>query len=319
MKIVNLILILIIPALGLSQNKKNMEGPICLKNKDLEVCIDRPLENYNFSRFDWTGKIVSVRYKGISVTGSEKMNPENTNKIGQGLYNEFGLDMPIGFNETTEGGWFHKIGIGALKKTDADYAFYKEYEIQPASFTVTVEEERLVIGCNHQNINGYAYALTKEIELKKDGFKIKYRLVNTGEKVIRTNEYNHNFLAINEELMGSEYVLKFHFNLNSEEFDATVNKEGKVEITQKEITFNNTPEEQFFFSNLTGSEYVDAYWELRNTKNKIGISETGSFQTNQINVWGWKHVISPELFYEINIKPGDSIEWSRTYHIYKIN
>ena len=31
-----------------------------LKNKNLEIQIDLPAENYNFSRFDWTGNIVSV-------------------------------------------------------------------------------------------------------------------------------------------------------------------------------------------------------------------------------------------------------------------
>jgi len=45
--------------------------------------------------------------------------------------------------------------------------------------------------------------------------------------------------------------------------------------------------------------HVAAFWELINTKNKIGISETGSFNTTRVNLWGWKHVISPELFYDI--------------------
>ena len=32
-----------------------------LKNENLELHIDTPFENYNFSRFDWTGKIIKVK------------------------------------------------------------------------------------------------------------------------------------------------------------------------------------------------------------------------------------------------------------------
>ena len=97
-----------------------------------------------------------------------------------------------------------------------------------------------------------------------------------------------------------------------------MNPEQKVANGSKEITFKSVPKEQFFFSNLTGNEKVNAGWELINLDHKIGISETGNFQTNKVNLWGWKHVISPELFFNINIKPGQSIEWSRTYNVYHV-
>jgi hypothetical protein len=290
-----------------------------LKNKNLEIQIELPLENYNFSRFDWTGKIVAVRYKGVYVSGVEELDQESNSSLGKGFYNEFGMDNPIAFNETAEGDWFHKIGIGALKKESNQYDFSTEYKIQPATFEFSFEENKVFIECKSQKINGYSYELKKEIELLENGFKIVYRLHNTGEKTIITNEYNHNFLAINEELIGSEYILRFPFHLVPELFDATVNTEGNVKIGKNEITFINTPEKQFFFSNISGGEHVAAFWELINTKNKIGISETGSFNTTRVNLWGWKHVISPELFYDIDIKPEQVIEWSRTYNVFEIN
>ncbi len=146
--------------------------------------------------------------------------------------------------------------------------------------------------------------MKKEIELHENSFTIKYYLQNTGEKDIITNEYVHNFTAINNDSIGDNYILKFPFQLKPELFEETVNPEQKVDIGQNEIKFNSTPKEQFFFSNLTGGENVDAAWELINLESKIGISETGSFQTNKVNLWGWKHVISPELFFNIFIKPG---------------
>ena len=319
MKINVLFLLLIMPFPVSSQPIKTTIITHILKNKNLEIQIDLPLANYNFSRFDWTGKITSVRYKNMYISSAEHLNIEDDNKAGKGFYNEFGINAAIGYDETLEGNWFHKIGVGLLKKERGDYLFSKTYEIQPADFNVTTKKDKIIICCKSKCINGFAYVLKKEIELVKSGFIIKYHLKNMGEQTIITNEYDHNFIAINKELIGCDYILKFPFIIKPELFEGNVNPEGKVEIGETEITFNATPKEQFFFSNLTGGEKVDASWELINTKNKIGIRETGSFKTTGVNLWGWKHVISPELCFDICVKPGEEIEWSRTYDVFEIN
>jgi len=289
-----------------------------LKNKNLEIHIDLPIENYNFSRFDWTGKIVEVKFQNIQLSSIESTDCQNEHYFGKGFYNEFGINTALGFDETDIGGWFHKIGVGLLKKDDTQYLFSKNYEIKPAEFKIIYESNRLLISCKSKAINGYSYLLKKEIELQENSFTIKYCLQNTGEKDIITDEYVHNFAAINKELIGNNYILKFPFQLKPELFSDTVNPEQKVDIGQNHIKFNSSPKEQFFFSNLTGSENVDAQWELINLKSKIGISETGSFQTNKVNLWGTKHVISPELFFNISIKPSQSTEWTRNYNVYKV-
>ncbi|QQS51813.1 MAG: hypothetical protein IPM71_03565 [Bacteroidota bacterium] len=290
-----------------------------LKNKNLEIHIDLPLENYNFSRFDWTGKIVDVKFQNIQISNNECSDFVNENYFGKGFYNEFGIETALGFDETNIGGWFHKPGVGLLKKEDSIYQFSKKYEIKPAEFEIISEPNSLKIICKSEDVNGYSYLLKKEIELHTSGFIIKYYLKNTGEKDITTDEYGHNFIAINRELIGKNYILKFPFQLKPELFGETVNTEQKVIIGQNEIKFIGTPREQFFFSNLTSNENVDAKWELINLESKIGISETGSFLTNKVNLWGSTHVISPELFFKIFIKPGQSIQWSRLYEIFKVN
>ena len=112
-------------------------------------------------------------------------------------------------------------------------------------------------------------------------------------------------------------MLKFPFELKPEVFGVTVNPEQILEIGQKEIRFNRTPKMSFFFSNLSGNKEVNSKWELINLNNNITISKTGSFKTSKVNLWGFKHVISPELFFDIFIKPGESTACSRTYNFYK--
>lgn len=292
--------------------------PHVLKNKNLEIHFDLPNENYNFSRFDWTGKIVEVKFQGLSLSSLECTDGENENHFGKGFYNEFGIDAALGFDEAEIGGWFHKIGVGLLKKDSPKYLFSKPYEIQAAQFKSIVEFDRISITCKSDTVNGYSYILEKTIELQESSFTIKYQLQNTGKKDITTTEYVHNFTAINKALISKDYLLKFPFRIKPERFGETVNPEQKVDIQPKEIMFNGTPKEPFFFSNLTGSEMVDAAWELSNRKHNIGISETGSFQTNKVNLWGWTHVISPELFFDIFIKPGQSRSWARRYELFRL-
>jgi|TARA_B110000858_G_scaffold70484_1_gene81914 hypothetical protein len=286
-----------------------------LKNKNLEIQIDLPAENYNFSRFDWTGNIVSVKFKNIQLASTESITYENEMQNGKGFYNEFGIDTALGFNEAVIGDWFHKIGVGLLKKDNEEYIFNRNYEIKPADFEIKYTSNTILITCKSEFNNGYSYVLKKEIKLEKHGFTINYDLENTGEKEIITDEYVHNFIAINKEIIGRNYVLKFPFKLMPAFFLETVNPEQKVTIGQTDVTFNDSPKEQFFFSNLTGYKNVKPQWELKNLESKISISETGSFHTNKVNLWGWKHVISPELFIDISIKPGQNANWTRDYKI----
>lgn len=290
-----------------------------LKNNHLELHIDAPTENYSCTRFDWTGKISQLKFQNIPLTTIENTNLINTACFGKGFYNEFGIDTPLGFHETAIGGWFHKIGIGLLKKENEQYLFHKKYAVKPAKFSVSTEANAVIIHCTSEAFNGYSYKLTKEIKLYSSSFTIKYTLHNTGEKEIVTDEYVHNFMATDNALKGKEYALEFPFKLEPPLFDETVNTEQKVTIGSNRIIFKETPKEQFFFSNLSGGKLENAAWTLLNSNTKIGIQETGNFQTNKINVWGWGHVISPELFFKINIKAGKALEWTRTFEVFKIN
>ena len=290
-----------------------------IKNNTLEVAIDTPLEKYKGSRFDWSGKISSIKFENLPLTTVEDTESKNINFLGKGLYNEFGITSPVGFEETPVGGWFHKIGVGLLKKQHKEYLFHRNHLIKPANLDITYKNQKIKIICKSELINGYCYVLKKEITISENSFTIDYLLQNTGEKKIVTDEYVHNFIAINNALIDKDYTLKFPFPINPSLFDETVNGENKVEIGLDNITFNKTPEKQFFFSNLTGGKELQAEWMLTNLKTGVGIKEVGNFKTNKINLWGWGHVISPELFFKISVDPKKTIEWSRKFEVFKIN
>ena len=56
-----------------------------LKNKNLEIHIDLPSEGYQQIRFDWTGKIVKVKFQNILVSGLE--HNDGDENCGKGFLN----------------------------------------------------------------------------------------------------------------------------------------------------------------------------------------------------------------------------------------
>ncbi|MCA0133498.1 hypothetical protein [Winogradskyella alexanderae] len=290
-----------------------------LKNKNLELHIDDPLKHYDFPRFDWTGKLTLLKYKGVLVSGNEKIKANEIEQFGRGFYNEFGINTPIGFDEIAIDDWFHKIGVGLLRKDKPHYFFLNNYDTDPAIFNVKAKDNSIVMSCKGQFKNGYAYLLEKKINLLENGFIVHYTLKNSGDKPIVTKEYNHNFLAINNNLIGKDYRLSFDFEINPSTFNDLVNPNNVMTLNGQHIMFKHKPESDFFISNISGGKLVKAKWCLEDTKNKIGITEEANFKTNSINLWGCGHVISPELFIDINIAPSTSKSWTRQYSIYQLD
>ncbi len=291
--------------------------PIILSNNILKLEIQKPGEKYHGSRFDWTGQIIQIIYKNRhSFCSNESQLSENEDKLGRGLYNEFGIDKPIGYDDCKPGEQFPKIGIGMLKKeSNEHYNFFHTYQIIPANFNYIFSDNSITFYAETGIVNGYGFKLAKEIHLNASCFSIHYELFNTGTKAILTNEYVHNFLSVNNQLIDKSYQLKFsaHLNLAGE----IVNPENKVVINEKAISFTDKVQEEFFFSEMMPVKENGASWKLENEIEKIGIEEKVDFTPKRINLWGKKHVVSPEIFFEINVEPGRSISWKRDYRIYE--
>ena len=179
---------------------------------------------------------MSIKFKNILVSTVEDIDCGNEHLFGKGFYNEFGIHTALGFEDAKIGDWFHKIGVGLLKKDSNEYMFNNKYEINPAKFETTNNTNSFLITCTSDTINGYSYLLIKKIELFKCHFTITYNLKNTGEKNIVTDEYVHNFSSINNELMGTNYELKFPLELKPELFHSISIKPG--ESNKKTRTYN---------------------------------------------------------------------------------
>lgn len=298
-------------------DEKENRMPHFLRNQHIELLVDLPDEGYRRPRFDWTGKIVAASYRGQSIAGQELLHADDDPFCGKGFYNEFGIDAALGFEETKAGDWFHKIGVGLLRKEGETYQFHHPYEIRPARFEVFPADDHIRMVCRSVLHNGYAYLLEKIIRIEENGFSIHYHLENLGDNPIHTTEYCHNFLCVDGAAIGPAYRLTFPFRIQPERLGEAVNPEELVHLGEREVEFAGTPAQPFFFSNLSGGEQVPASWKLEHSSGKVAISETCDFHTNAINLWGVGHVISPELFIQLEVLPGKSQRWRRSYQFFR--
>jgi len=205
-----------------------------IKNGEITARIylpDAKTGFYRSTRFDWSGAIASLQYKGHDYYGhwftkitdiydfgyegpnDDVIAAEFTAMVGPA--EEFGA---IGYNDAKPGGVFVKPGIGALRRADdTAYNHSKPYEIanggkwdvkrgsDSITFTQTLAEPSIDFG----------YVYTKVIRLTKGQpqMTIEHLLKNTGTKPIVTNVYDHNFMTLDKQPPGPDYDISFPFQL----------------------------------------------------------------------------------------------------------
>ncbi len=291
---------------------------ILLKNNKLRIEIDKPGQNYRAARFDWTGKITQITFDNkFTFCTEETLNPELANITGRGLYNEFGISGALGYNDCRPGEKFSKIGVGLIKKdTEEPYDFFKNYKVTPFRSLYKTDKRYVLFISYPTPCNGYAVELTKNISINNNSFTIYYDLKNTGEKTVETNEYCHNFLAINRRVINGEYKLNFPFSIEKEKIREIVDPDNFLQFNNNSISWKSGLKNQFFLNSVDTGKKVRATWSLENSELGIGIKESGNFIPEKINLWGNTHVVSPEIFIKINLPPGKSMSWVREYEIY---
>jgi hypothetical protein len=292
---------------------------IILENSFLSLTLEEPGRVYKNSRFDWTGNISQILLeKRFNFCSAETTKEFDCARHGQGLYNEFGINKPIGYDDCAEGEKFPKIGVGLLtKNSNGAYSFLKTYEIDPFDIQIERGREWVKFLVLPKDCRGYSTRLFKKIELLGNSFIIDYELENTGKHGIHTNEYCHNFIAINKSNIGEHYTLRVPCEITEPSLMIeAVNPEKAVILNQNTVNFNVTPEKDFFFSPLTTFRSGFGEWDITHDGFGIGMKETTDFIPEMMNIWGGKHVISPELFIRIDLEPGQKLTWQRKFMFY---
>jgi len=287
-----------------------------LQNRSLSVDIDEPGSVYRWTRFDWTGFIRQVTLDGrITFCTGEKADAADVRHLGRGICNEFGIDRPVGYADCPVGGEFPKIGVGLLtRQSNGPYHFSGYYPLEPARHECRITDSRAAsFSSECRAPRGYDCRLSKTVSLEETRIVISYRLENIGSRDIQTSEYCHNFIALNDSPISPDYRLELPFDIREPGFGETVNPGGIVEIRASSFGWKGTPQAPFFFSNIGRPEPASSGWRLWNARLRAGVRECVTPAAAAMNLWGTTHVVSPELFVEINLGPGETMEWQRRF------
>ncbi|MCE9613044.1 MAG: hypothetical protein K8T26_02130 [Lentisphaerae bacterium] len=286
--------------------------PIVLCSEQLKVEIARPGTIYAGTRFDWTGLVTQVTLDGKHRYCVPEDYGAWQGTGGSGLCNEFGIDRPIGYDDARPGEPFPKLGIGLLTRPDwPDYRFGTPHAIaQRFPVHVTAQEDAAVFTVDPLDCRGYAARLVKTLTIAGAQLEIAYQLENTGSRPIRTNEYGHNFVGFDGHAVGPAYVLSFPrpVVLDTEPARATI-----LTVRDHQIGWGGIPAEPFYCRLGGVARSASPQWDLLHQPSGAAMSESVNFAPSRVAIWGTSHVVSVEVFVEIDLAPGQAMTWTRRY------
>jgi hypothetical protein len=283
---------------------------------------DNQSGSYRGTRFDWSGIISSLQFGGHEYFGRwyERHDPKIHDAI-TGPVEEFRTnDAGLGYDEAKPGSTFVRIGVGTVRKPDEKaYRPFETYEIvDPGKWTVHRHKDRIEFTHRLNSGDGYAYVYRKTVRLVKGKpeLLLEHSLKNTGQKVIDTTQYNHNFFVIDREVVGPDVAVKFAF--------APVAQRGfadRAEVVGQEIRFPRELEgKNGVFSELTGStnEVKDYDFRVENLKSGAGVRITSDQPLLKVNFWAIRTVASAEPYIHLRIDPGKESHWAVRYEFYTL-
>jgi hypothetical protein len=289
---------------------------------------------YRGTRFDWSGVIYSLQYKGHEYYGPwfGRIDPKVHDFVYEGPdivagacsaipgpVDEF---RPLGWDDAKPGGNFVKIGVGALRRRDGSgYDNYRLYEIADAG-KWTVRKNRDFVEFVQEladPASGYSYIYRKTVRLMegKPEMVLAHSLRNTGGRAIRTSVYNHNFLVLDRQSPGPGLVITVPFQIQTER---PPNKE-LAGIRGNQIVYLKTLESRDVVTTpLHGFSQSPSDNEIRIESGRAGAGMKVSTDRPLLSesLWSIRTVIAMEPFVSVAIEPGQEFNWTSTYDYYTL-
>ena len=298
---------------------------------------------YRSTRFDWSGIIGSLKYKGhdfyepwfykIDYDATERGKPNYdfgydeggvvsapfTAMAGPG--EEFNTNRnALGFDEAKPGGTFIKIGVGIERKVDdSKFDHSKTYEVvDHGKWTIKKAQESITFTqVLADPSSGYAYVYTKTVRLlpSQPVMVLEHTLKNTGSKAIDSTVYNHNMFTLDNTPPGPGLVVKFNFPLKA----ARPPDPAFAELRGNDLVYIKTlTGKDRVTSGLTGFGPTAADYDFKEENQKLGagVRIQGDQPISSITLWSIRTVMAIEPYSTMHIEPGDTYKWSLKYTYY---
>jgi len=272
---------------------------------------------YRGTRFEWSGVIASLEYKGHQFFGEWKSSHDPLFHEDLCGPVEASINPGLGYEEAQPGEPFIRIGVGILEKPDEpSYRWDHTYKITDyGKWTIDKGEEWIEFQHEINSKNGWAYLYIKRIDLKKNepGFTITHILRNTGSKTIETDQFNHNFFVMDDQITGPDFIVQFPFNVMTES-----DLKDLMKIEDHQLIFTKELNEGSIWLLLEGygSEEKDHHITVINKKTGAGVRYKVNKPISRLAFWATTTTLCPENFISISIDPGKEDKWISDYTLF---
>jgi hypothetical protein len=277
---------------------------------------------YRGARFDWSGVVGCLAYKGHTYFGVwyPHYDPLLHDAI-TGPVEEFrsadGESAP-GYDEAKPGELFLKPGVGMLRRIDeAPFRFSAPYPLaDPGRWTVRAGPRGISFRQEIKSPSGFGYVYTKKLRLDRRApvLRLEHALKNTGTKTIETEVYDHDFYRLDGAATGPDMVVRFPFAVKAEK-----DLGGGARIDGKEIVYDRELEAgQSAAAALTGYSGSPADYDfiVENQKTGAGVEQTSDAPIARMFFWSIRTTICPEAYIHLRIAPGQTARWTIRYRFY---
>lgn len=286
-----------------------------------KLCLpDSKFGYYKGTRFDWSGIIEKLDYKGHNYFSQRIISYDaNRHDYISGPVEVFDT---IGYKDAKVGGKFLKIGVGLLRKTDEKaYSSFTLYEIvNPGIWKVKKRKDRVEFTHELNDDAGYSYVYCKTVRLikGKPELVLEHSLKNIGKRKIETNVFNHNFFVIDKQPTGPGIKIKFPFEVNG-----TGSGLGTLAvISGKEINYlkNLKGNESVHIATLLGfgNDVKDYDFRIENHISGAGVRITCDKPLEKMAFWCSSNTSCPEPYIHVKVDPGQEFQWKIIYEFYEI-
>jgi hypothetical protein len=295
---------------------------------------DARIGYYQSTRFDWSGAIYSLEFRGHSFYGSwfDAVDPKVINFIFRGsqIVNgscgalegpAYEFQTPLGWNNAEPGGEFIKIGVGVLRKTDGTYNRFFPYQVlDSGKWTVRKHKDRIEFQqVLSDPVLGYSYVYRKVVRLIKGKPEtvIESSLKNTGQREIKSDVYAHNFTTIDHEPPGPDYQVSVPFQIQT----VQQRDDQLAEARGNEIVFNKVltgKDQAVVFIRGFSDSAKDNRITILNKKVGAGVRISGNRPLIREFLWSIRTVVAVEAYIAIDVQPGAEFTWKNTYEYYTL-
>lgn len=295
-----------------------------LSNGQVEALVflpDRERGYYRSSRFDWSGIVGCLSYKGHTFWGEwfPKYDPLLNDSIS-GPVEEFRSEEgALGYSQAKPGDLFVKVGVGVLRRVDdSPYKFGVAYPlVDSGQWTIRRRSTAVIFQQRLNSPLGISYLYTKTLRLdKREAVVIlEHKLTNLGSKAIETDVYDHDFFVLDGRPTGPGMSVRFPFTpVPDKPFDPDIAKiEGNQILYLKELQ-----PKQSVAGYLTGySNQVSDYdLTVEDRVSGIGVQQTSDSPISKFYFWSIRSTISPEAYIHLNVLPDKTQTWTIRYRFF---